>query len=44
MLEQARARAIDAGVDLDLRHTDMRDLRVDEQAALIYCPPVSWRS
>ncbi len=38
MLEQARARAAKAGVDLDLRHADMRDLRVEEQAALIYCP------
>ncbi len=38
MLEQARARASKAGVDLDLRHADMRDLRVEEQAALIYCP------
>jgi SAM-dependent methyltransferase len=38
MLEQARARAAQAGVDLDLRHADMRDLGVEEQAALIYCP------
>jgi SAM-dependent methyltransferase len=38
MLEQARVRAIKAGVDLDLRYSDMRDLRLDEQAALIYCP------
>jgi hypothetical protein len=38
MLRQARARAADAGVELDLRLGDMRDLAVDEPAALIYCP------
>ena len=38
MLEQARARAIEAGVELDLRQVDMRDLSLDEPAALIYCP------
>jgi SAM-dependent methyltransferase len=38
MLEQARARAAEAGVDLDLRQGDMRELTLDEQAALIYCP------
>jgi len=38
MLEQARARADEAGVDLDVREGDMRDLTVDEPAALIYCP------
>ena len=38
MLEQARARAAEAGVELDLREGDMRDLTVDEPAALIYCP------
>jgi SAM-dependent methyltransferase len=38
MLEQARARALEAGVQLDLRQADMRDLALDEQAALIYCP------
>jgi SAM-dependent methyltransferase len=38
MLEQARVRAIEAGVELDLRQADMRDLRLDEPAALIYCP------
>jgi ubiquinone/menaquinone biosynthesis C-methylase UbiE len=38
MLEQARARAAKAGVDLDLREGDMRDLDLDEPAALIYCP------
>ena len=38
MLEQARVRAAEAGVDLDLREEDMRDLALDEPAALIYCP------
>ena len=38
MLEQARARAADAGVALDLREGDMRDLALDEPAGLIYCP------
>jgi SAM-dependent methyltransferase len=38
MLEQARDRATAAGVELDLRHGDMRDLSLDEPAALIYCP------
>ncbi len=38
MLEQARARAAEAGVELDLRECDMRDLDLDEPAALIYCP------
>jgi SAM-dependent methyltransferase len=38
MLRQARARAEAAGVDLDLRQGDMRDLALDEPAALIYCP------
>jgi SAM-dependent methyltransferase len=38
MLEQARTRAADAGVDLDLRLGDMRDLELDELCALIYCP------
>jgi SAM-dependent methyltransferase len=38
MLEQARTRAADAGVDLDLRECDMRDLALDEPAGLIYCP------
>ena len=38
MLEQARARAAAAGVELDLREGDMRDLALDEPAALIYCP------
>jgi SAM-dependent methyltransferase len=38
MLTQAGARAAEAGVDLDLREGDMRDLELDEPAALIYCP------
>ena len=38
MLEQARHRAAEAGVDLDLREGDMRDFALDEPAALIYCP------
>jgi ubiquinone/menaquinone biosynthesis C-methylase UbiE len=38
MLDQARARAAEAGVQLDLRLADMRDLTLDERAALIYCP------
>jgi SAM-dependent methyltransferase len=38
MLAQARTRAADAGVRLDLREADMRDLALDEPAALVYCP------
>jgi SAM-dependent methyltransferase len=38
MLAQARAGAAAAGVRLDLREGDMRDLALDEPAALIYCP------
>lgn len=38
MLDQARARAAGVGVELDLREGDMRDLALDEPAALIYCP------
>ncbi|HEV8167243.1 MAG TPA: class I SAM-dependent methyltransferase [Actinomycetota bacterium] len=38
MLEQARARAAEAGVELDLHQGDMRDLALDGPAALIYCP------
>ncbi len=38
MLEQARARAAEAGAELDLREGDMRDLALDDPAALIYCP------
>jgi hypothetical protein len=38
MLEQARTRAAEANVELDLRQVDMRDFTLDEPAALIYCP------
>jgi SAM-dependent methyltransferase len=38
MLELARAGAVEAGVELDLREADMRDLELEEPAALIYCP------
>lgn len=38
MLRQAVARAAEAGVELDLRQGDMRDLDLGEPAALIYCP------
>ncbi len=38
MLDHARDRAVEAGVTLDLREGDMRELELDEPAALIYCP------
>src|SRR6478736_2211568 len=38
MLEQARARATKAGVELDLCEGDMRELSLDDPAGLIYCP------
>jgi ubiquinone/menaquinone biosynthesis C-methylase UbiE len=38
MLEQACTRAAEAGVELDLRRGDMRDLALHEPAGLIYCP------
>jgi SAM-dependent methyltransferase len=38
MIEQARAAAADANVELELRLGDMRDLEVEEPAALVYCP------
>jgi SAM-dependent methyltransferase len=38
MLAQGQAAAAEAGVELDLREGDMRDLALDEPAALIYCP------
>jgi len=38
MLEQARTRALEAGVELDLRQIDMRDLALEDSAGLIYCP------
>src|SRR5262245_20406984 len=36
MLTQARTRAADAGVALDLRLGDMRDLELEDAAALVY--------
>jgi SAM-dependent methyltransferase len=38
MLAQARTAGAEAGVELDLREGDMRDLTLGEPAALIYCP------
>ena len=38
MLEQAGERAAEAGVELELREGDMRELTLAEPAALIYCP------
>jgi SAM-dependent methyltransferase len=39
MLELARVRAAEAGVELELREEDMRELSLDDNAAaLIYCP------
>ena len=38
MLERARGRAAEAGVELELHEGDMRDLTLDEPAALVYCP------
>src|SRR5919112_1797493 len=38
MLAQARLRAVEEGVELDLRRGDMRELELEETAALIYCP------
>jgi len=38
MLAQARERADAAGVDLELRHGDMRELELDEPAGLVYVP------
>ena len=38
MLALARASAIEAGVDLDLREGDMSTFTLDEPAGLIYCP------
>src|ERR1044071_3895573 len=38
MLAQARERAVEAGVELDLRPEDIRELEIEEPAALIYCP------
>jgi SAM-dependent methyltransferase len=38
MLEQARANAAAARVELDLREGDMREFVLEKPAALIYCP------
>ena len=38
MLELARTGAAEAGVELELHEGDMRDLALDEPAALVYCP------
>ena len=38
MLEQARLRAAEANVELDLRLGDMRELKLVDSAALVYCP------
>src|SRR6476659_3985278 len=38
MLAQARLRAAAEGVELDLREGDIRELELEEPAALIYCP------
>jgi len=38
MLAQARANADAAGVELELREGDMRELELDEPAALVHCP------
>jgi ubiquinone/menaquinone biosynthesis C-methylase UbiE len=38
MLARARERANAAGVNLDLREADMRELVIEDPAALIYCP------
>jgi ubiquinone/menaquinone biosynthesis C-methylase UbiE len=38
MLEQARVRAAEAGVELDLREGDIRELELEEPASLVYCP------
>jgi SAM-dependent methyltransferase len=38
MLELARRAVAEAGVPVELRLGDMRDLELDEPAALIYCP------
>jgi SAM-dependent methyltransferase len=38
MLAQARLAAAEAGVELVLREGDMRELALEEPAALVYCP------
>ena len=38
MLNLARERAVEVGVQLDLREADMREFELDEPAGLVYCP------
>jgi ubiquinone/menaquinone biosynthesis C-methylase UbiE len=38
MLRQAKERATEAGVQLELHEGDMRDFAIEEPAALVYCP------
>ena len=38
MLAQARERAVEAGIELELREQDMRDFTLEGPAALVYCP------
>jgi SAM-dependent methyltransferase len=38
MVERGRARASEAGVDVELRLGDMRDFALEQPAALVYCP------
>jgi SAM-dependent methyltransferase len=38
MLAQARDRVQEAGVDVELHDGDMRELKLEEQVSLIYCP------
>jgi SAM-dependent methyltransferase len=38
MLAQARERAVEAEVELDLREEDIREVEIEEPAAMIYCP------
>jgi SAM-dependent methyltransferase len=38
MLDVARERVAEAGVEIELRERDMRELELDEPAALVYCP------
>jgi ubiquinone/menaquinone biosynthesis C-methylase UbiE len=38
MLAKARERAAEAGVELELREEDMRELELEEPAGLVYCP------
>src|SRR3954465_1441736 len=38
VLAQARLRAVEEGIELDLREGDIRELEIEEPAALIYSP------